>query len=200
VFRRRGWLLFPWLIGAVLCCCLSRADSSATKSDVLRFDKQWWNQASSDEQQGFIYGYRDCRQPAKAPLVSINDAQAFVSKILNSQKSTMSNAVTAAIHLSWKKMKSQAIPKNAEVFAGPHGFLDGEWWGGFSGAWPPKLVEADRGYLEGYLECASAPVTVQMVRRYQTAINQHYGSGRHDHDKIANVLQSLLKHASGVRN
>jgi hypothetical protein len=59
-------------------------------------------------------------------------------------------------------MKSQEVPENAEVFSGPHGFLDGEWWGGFQGRpWPSEVADADRGYVEGYLECAGPPVTVE---------------------------------------
>jgi hypothetical protein len=37
----------------------------------LRFDAQWWMAANNDEQQGFIYGYGDCRQPGKKPLAPI---------------------------------------------------------------------------------------------------------------------------------
>jgi hypothetical protein len=115
---------------------------------------------------------------------------------LDSHKSDAPDAVTAALHLAWKTMKSQAIEKGAEVFAGPHGFLDGEWWGSFRGRpWPSALADADRGYLEGYLECAASPVTVEAVRSYQASINQHYASGRHEHDKIADVLRQLLNHA-----
>jgi hypothetical protein len=163
-------------------------------TEALTFDAKWWHQASSEEQQGFIYGYRDCRQPVKAPIVSIVDEQTFVSKAVESQKPGTPDAVTAAIHLAWKTMKSQDVPKGAEVFGGPHGFLDGGWWGGFEGRpWPSELADADRGYLEGYLECAANPVTAQAVRRYQAALNRHYASGRYEHDKIADVLQRLLK-------
>jgi hypothetical protein len=48
------------------------------------------------------------------------------------------------------------------------------------------------GGCGGYLECSSVPVTAHAMRRYQTAINQHYACGSHSHDKIANVLQPLL--------
>ena len=182
------------------CGCLARADSPTKNSDALRFDAQWWMAANSDEQQGFIYGYGDCRQPGDKPLVSIVDEQAFVSKTLNSRNSGAPNGVVAAIHLAWKTMRSQVIPMNAEILSGPHGFLDGEWWGGFTGSWPSGLADADRGYLEGYLACASSPVTVQSVSRYQTAINRYYASGHHDHDKIASVLKPLLKETAAHQN
>jgi hypothetical protein len=188
------------LIGTTICFFPVHADSPAMVPDVLRFDAQWWKEAKSDEQQGFIYGYIDCRKPAKAAKASINDYRDAVTTAMNSQRSRHATSVTQAIEHAWKSLESQPSRKNAEVFAGPHGFLDGEWWGGFSGPWPPNVVDADRGYLEGYLECASAPVTIQAVRRYQTAINRHYASGHHDHDKIANVIQSLLKYAPGAQN
>ena len=188
------------LIGATCCGCLAHADSPTKNSDTLRFDMQWWMAANSDEQQGFIYGYGDCRQPGDKPLVSIVDEQAFVSKTLNSRNSGAPNGVVAAIHLAWKTMRSQVIPMNAEILSGPHGFLDGEWWGAFTGSWPSGLADADRGYLEGYLACASSPVTVQSVSRYQTAINRYYASGHHDHDKIASVLKPLLKETAAHQN
>lgn len=167
--------------------------------DVLRFDANWWHRADSGEQQGFIYGYGDCRQPVNVPVVSIVDEQNFVSRAVVSQMFGRSDAVTAAIHLAWETMKSHKVEKGAEVFVEPHGFLDGEWWGEFTGPRPSDVSSMDRGYLEGYLECSSAPVTVQAVREYQMAIDQHYASGQHSHDKIADVLQRFLKHRVNAR-
>lgn len=179
--------------GLMLVCSVGRVQGAASEPGVLHFDPKWWHQADSEEQQGFVYGYRDCLQPPNAPLVGVDDEQAFVTKTVDSQPPGTPNAVTAALHLAWKTLKSQKIEKGGEVFAGPHGFLDGEWWGDFSGPRPSEVASNDKGYVEGYLECASRPVTVQAVHRYQTAINLHYASGRHSHDKIADVLQRLLK-------
>jgi hypothetical protein len=181
------------VIGMVIGSALSQVLSTPKASDVLHFDPAWWKQADSDEQQGFIYGYLDCLQPAGAPEISINDVQAFISKTLASQKQITPNAVTVAIKLSLTAMKPRKILKGGEVFTGPHGFLDGGWWGGFEGPWPPNVTDEDRGYLEGYLECSSPPVTIQAVGRYQAAINQHYASGKYEHDKIADVLQRILR-------
>lgn len=181
-----------FIINLVLVCFISRAQSTVSDPVVLRFNAKWWQHADSDEQQGFIYGYTDCIQPVKAPVVSIVVEQTFVSTALDSQKPDAPKTVPAAIKVAWASLKSEKIPPGAEVFGGPHGYLDGEWWGGFRGPWPSELASSDRGYLEGYLECSSVPVTVQAVRRYQVAINQHYASGRHSQDKIADVLQRLL--------
>jgi hypothetical protein len=179
----------------VLCfgCVPLQSQARAADFGVIHFDARWWRHANSDEQQGFIYGYGDCRQPVNRPTVSIVDEQTFVSKALDSHEAGTPTSVTAAIQRAWNTLKSQKLLPGAEVFSGPHGYLDGEWWGGFDGPWPSYLESADRGYLEGYLECSSAHVTSEAVRRYQVAINHHYASGRHSPDKIADVLQSLLR-------
>lgn len=183
-----------FLMGIVLAIGSSMGQGASIQKtpDVLRFDARWWQHTNSDEQQGFIYGYMDCRQPQNAAKASIVDYQDAISEMMESQKTSNPKAVTEAIEYAWKTLKPREIDKSAEMNAGPYGFLDGEWWGGFEGPWPLYLASSDRGYLEGYLECASAFVTVQAVRRYQTAINQHYASGRESHDKIADVLQRLL--------
>jgi hypothetical protein len=180
------------LAGLSFSCSRGQVQGAATGPAVVRFNAKWWHQADSDEQQGFIYGYRDCLQPANAPLVGVDDEQAFVTKTVDSRQPGTPDAVTAALHLAWKTLKSRKIEKGGEVFTGPHGFLDGEWWGEFSGPRPTAVASNDKGYVEGYLECASAPVTAQAVHRYQMAINQHYASGRHSHDTIADVLPPLL--------
>jgi hypothetical protein len=180
-------------IGVAVGSALCQTASTPKPSDVVRFDPAWWKQANSDEQQGFIYGYLDCLQPVGAPSVSIDDLQGFISKTLASQKPSTPNAVTAAIKLSLTAMKPRKVLKGGEVYTGPHGFLDGGWWGGFEGPWPPNVTDEDRGYLEGYLECGAPPVTSQAVRRYQAVMNRHYASGKYEHDKIADVLQRLLK-------
>ena len=159
----------------------------------LRFDATWWRHADSDEQQGFIYGYMDCRLPPKPSNASTLEYSNAVSAMMRSQKASDPNAVTTAIEHAWRTLKSRDI-QGGKNYGGPHGLLDGEWWGGFEGRpWPPNVVDADRGYLEGYLECSSAPVTVTMLRRYQAFLNQHFASGRYEHDKLADVLKSFPK-------
>jgi hypothetical protein len=189
--KRFALTICLWLM---LGSLLTSAHGSGADSGTVRFDAKWWSQAHSDEQQGFIYGYIDCRQPQRRSTASIVDYQNAVSATMDSQKTSDPNAVTKAVEHAWKTLKPQAVDKSAEVYAGPHGYLDGEWWGGFEGRpRPSHVADADRGYLEGYLECSSPPVTLQDVRRYQTILNQHYVSGHHTHDKIANVLQPLLQ-------
>lgn len=184
------------VVGLMFGCSVGRVQGAASDSEALRFDGVWWQHANDDEQQGFIYGYQDCRQPPKVAQASIVDYQKAVSAAVGNGKSGESDVVTKAIENAWTTLKSRDT-RGGESYSGPHGYLDGEWWGSFQGPWPSSVADADRGYLEGYLDCASAPVMVQAVRRYQAAINQHYASGRHDHDKIADVLQRLLKSRAG---
>lgn len=189
-----GLFLFPVMIAACLAFgwFITLRQGAASDSNVLHFDVKWWQQAASEEQQGFVYGYMDCRQPSKSSNASIDDYQNAVSGALETRKTTDQSAVTKAIEHAWATLKPRNI-QGGENYSGPHGFLDGEWWGGFQGPWPPRLAAADQGYLEGYLACSSPPVTVQAVHRYQTALNKHYASGRYSHDKIADILRRLLK-------
>jgi hypothetical protein len=161
-------------------------------AEGLRFDAEWWNHVNGAEQQGFIYGYLDCRQLPKAAKASISDYQDGVTAAMKLQEANAPNAVAKAIEHASQTPKSRDT-RGAENYDGPHGFLDGEWWGGFHGRpWPSELADADRGYVEGYLECVAPPVTVEAVRRYQKAINQHYASRGHERDKVADLLQTLL--------
>lgn len=162
--------------------------------DVLVFNARWWNQAYNDEQQGFIYGYLDCRPWPKAAKASVDDYQNAVTKALGTGKGNDARDVAKAIQQAAATLKSRDI-RGGENYTERHGFLDGEWWGEDGRQpWPSGLADADRGYVEGYLECAAIPATARAVSRYQTAINRHYARGRHSHDKIANVLQPLLSH------
>jgi hypothetical protein len=181
-----------WMcIGVAIGSSFGQAPSTPQTSDVLRFDAKWWHQADSEEQQGFIYGYLDCRSSPKAGKASIVDYQKAVTEALASGKTSDPDAVAKAIQHAAATLKPRDT-RGAENYTEPHGFLDGEWWGDFSGPRPSEVASNDKGYVEGYLVCSSVPVTAHAVRRYQTAINQHYASGRHTHDKIANVLQPLL--------
>ena len=158
----------------------------------MRFDATWWQHANSDEQQGFIYGYMDCRQPPNPSNASIVEYQNAVSVSMQDQKASDPNAVTKAIQHAWTTLRPRDI-RGGEKYNRPHGFLDGEWWGSFEGRpWPPSIADADQGYLEGYLECGYPPVTVTTVRRYQVSLNHHFALGRHDHDKVADVLKSFV--------
>jgi hypothetical protein len=154
----------------------------ADSGTPIRFNAEWWQQANSDEQQGFIYGHLDCRQTLHVAKASIVDYQDAVTKLLKSRKGSERKTVAAAIEGALKTVPPRDS-KGAEQYGGRHGFLDGEWW---------EQGASGRGYVEGFLDCGgSAPVTVQAVHRYEVALDQHFSSQRHEHDKIANVLARL---------
>jgi hypothetical protein len=179
------------IIGAVIGSSLGQIPSTTKTPYVLRFNSKWWQRANSEEQQGFIYGYLDCQQSPKSAKAPILDYQNAVSEALGSGKATGPDAVTEAVQHAAATLKSRDI-RGGENYTEPHGFLDGEWWGDVSPR-SSEIASNDKGYVEGYLECASTPVTAKAVRRYQMAINHHYARAHHSHDKIANVLQALLK-------
>src|SRR5882757_4958849 len=95
-----------FIMGIVLAIGSSIGQGASTQKtpDVLRFDAKWWQHTNSDEQQGFIYGYMDCRQPQKAAKASIVDYQDAVSEMMKSQKTSDPKAVTEAIEYAWKTL------------------------------------------------------------------------------------------------
>jgi hypothetical protein len=173
-------------LGLLFGCSFGLAQTAASAAG-LRFDATWWQHTNSDEQQGFVYGYLDCRQVPNAAKASIVDYQNAVSVSVKTHATNDTSAVTDAIEGAARTLKSRDT-SGAENYSGPHGFLNGGWWGDQAANWG----DSDRGYLEGYLACASPPVTVQVVKRYQIAINHHYASGHHDDDNIADVLRHLM--------
>ncbi len=197
----RRWQTFYVVILAVasLAPFLNGAQQASSSASPMRFDSKWWQYADSDEQQGFIYGYMDCRQPPKTSNASIVEYQTAVSEMMKSQKARGVNAVTKSIEQAWTTLPARDI-RCGERYIGPHGFLDGEWWGSFEGRpWPSNLANADQGYIEGYLACGSNRTTHRRVQRYQVELNRHYASGRHQHDKIADVLLGLLQSPANQR-
>jgi hypothetical protein len=149
----------------------------------IRFNAEWWQRASSDEQQGFIYGYFDCRHTLHTARASIVDYQDAVTRIVESEKTSDQGTVDAAIERALKTVPPRDS-RGAEHYDGPHGFLDGGWW---------EQGASGRGYVEGYLDCGSTPVTVEEVRRYEAALDRHFASGRHEHEMIADVLSAYAK-------
>lgn len=174
-------------MGFMTIICLSVVSQGQSP---LRFDRAWWLRTNGEEQQGFIYGYLDRRQPPGAAKASTDDYEKSVSEQLEAQRTGGAHAVTIAIEKAGKTLKSRDV-RGGEIYRGPHGFLDGAWWGGFQGQpWPARLAKGDKGYLEGYLECSTPPVYTQRVLRYQAALNRHFASGLHEQDKIADVVQA----------
>jgi len=187
--------------GMIFGCPHGQAQNTTKASHGIRFDAAWWDQADSKEQMGFIVGYIDCRLPPHAANAPMVDYQNFVSKVMDSKKPGETRSVTAAIKRAEVTLKPPKPLPGGEVSSGPHGSFDGSWWGVFPGPRPLDVASSDMGYVEGYLECVSPPVTVQKVRWYQNGINKYYdhASDAHLSDAIADVLQRLLKPAANSK-
>ena len=182
-------------LGLLICsCCLRTA--FAVDDEIIHFNAKWWNQANNDEREGFIDGYLDCLQPPKSqsPEVTISKYQESISRTLELHPG---KSVTQAIHHAQLTLKSdEKHPgwESAEIWSGPHYYSTGGYWGGgFDTHWPQNLIDRDRGYLEGYLQCFAPPVNRKTVARYQREINQHYEPEKREDDSIAVVLQHLIK-------
>ena len=157
-------------------------------AQILTFNEKWWTSALSDEQQGFIYGYQDCRQPKNAAVGSIVDYQNYVTHYLEAHRASSGELVPIAIHTAEKNMTPRTPLKGGEIWPGPHGYLDGGWWG-----LPDRnSLFQQQGFVEGYLLCATGKVDVSSVRHYVNEVNRHYATKNTEHDAIAEVLKPLI--------
>ena len=158
--------------------------STLSAQTPLSFDRAWWNHLHDEEQKAFIFGYLDCRQIPHSPNVSAEKYQEFIS----SRTSTDTKAVPNDIELAVHRLRSDPIPKGAEIW--PHGWLNGAYWG--SGPVQSAWSETQRGFVEGYLACAKPDVTTSDVSHLVKKIDLHYLDEKKEHDKIADVLKHLL--------
>jgi hypothetical protein len=165
-------------------------------AQTLTFNKKWWNSTLSDEQQGFIYGYQDCRQPKNAAAGSIVDYQNYVTHYLETHKTSHAQPVPFAIRTAERNMAPRIALKGGEIWSGPHGYLDGGWWG-----LPDRnSLFHQQGFVEGYLFCATGKVNISSVGHYVNKVNAHYASKNTEHDAIADVLKRLIaKQSNEVR-
>jgi hypothetical protein len=158
------------------------------KSQTLTFNEKWWSHTLSDEQQGFIYGYQDCRQPKNAVVGSIVDYQDYVTHYLESHRVPDRQSVPFAIRTAEQHMKPRVPLKGGETWSGPHGYLDGGWWG-----LPDRnSLFQQRGFVEGYLFCATRKVNISSVEHYVDKVNAHYAAKSTERDAIADVLKPLI--------
>ncbi|HWW24077.1 MAG TPA: hypothetical protein VNY78_09240 [Edaphobacter sp.] len=160
--------------------------STLSAQTQLRFDRAWWNHLHDEEQTAFIFGYLDCRQIPHRPNVSAAKYQEFIA----SRTSTDAKAIPDAIEIAVHKLRSDPIPKRAEIWPESHGWLDGAYWG--SGPVQSAWRETHRGFVEGYLACAKPDVTMSDVSYLVKKIDLHYLDEKKEHDKIADVLKPLF--------
>jgi hypothetical protein len=160
--------------------------SQTIGSKPLRLDEKWWNQRiHDDEREGFVAGYLDCRPRSHGINASYQDYIIFVGN-------HVTNSVPETIELASRTMKPQTISKGGETWRGPHGFLNGGYWGSGSKKVEAAWADLHRGYVEGYLACRKLQVTSSSVNQYVHGINNHYLNAKQEHDFIADVVNPLL--------
>ncbi|SNT18379.1 hypothetical protein SAMN05421770_1059 [Granulicella rosea] len=172
----------------LIALSLATSMAVAQTASPLRFDERWWNQAIHDaEREGFVAGYLDCLQSAHLGA-SYADYIQYVSANVSDQPDSVPKTIQSAT----REMKSKAVLKGGENWSGPHGFLDGDYWGtGPVNHW----LDSQNAFVEGYLACRQPPVTKRAVDRYTAAINRHYANPKLHRDKIANVLEEIIAHS-----
>jgi len=168
-------------IRVAICSSLLAATTGAQS---LHFNDAWWEKAMDSEKSGFIWGYLDspCIPPVSA---SGMDYQLFLNDYLPKHPTT---TVPVAMHVAAVRMKPTPVLKGGEVWTDAHGFMDGGWWGDSTHGNPDE----HRGYVEGYMNCRIGHVSADEVDRYVKSINHYYDSPKHEHTKIAYVLEPLL--------
>jgi hypothetical protein len=159
--------------------------SSAAGAQTLHFSQKWWDSINDREQEGFFWGYMD--SPC-AP--AIQGTYQDVAKFLDGYFPAHPNVtVPAALQIAKDHIKPQKPLPGGEIWTDAHGFMDGGWWGDSTHGEPLE----QRGYVEGYLACRHQPVRAEDVEFYKTAIDRYYDSPKHEHTKIAYVIEPMLE-------
>ena len=168
---------FRWAIASTLIVASASAQS-------MHFDSGWWMSINTYEQEGFIWGYLDspCAPPISSPT---SEVQRFLNGYLpDHPKVTIPTALQVAGH----QMKPWKSLPGGEVWTDAHGFMDGGWWGDTTHGDQAEQL----GYVEGYLACKHQPVDAPTVHSYAAAIDKYYDSPKHEHTKIAYVIEPLI--------
>ena len=151
----------------------------ALTQSTVHFDKAWWRSLSKNERWDFIYGYTDCGPAVKSGL-NTQQYEDFVSDHVTDK----ADSVPQLIRLAPQKVKPLPQAAGGEVYAGRHGFNDGDLWG--------DHIDEGRTWVEGYLACKNRPVYPADVDRYVHLIIRHYENTKRYQDKLANILEPLL--------
>jgi len=136
-----------------------------------------------DEHWDFIYGFTDCGRALQSGL---NTAQYedFVSAHVDLDP----NSVPKLINLAPRRVRALKQLSGGEVWTEKHGFNDGDLWG-------DSAVEG-RVWVEGYLACKGQRIDVRTADRYVQLMLRHYSNPKRHLDKLADVLEPLLKKSS----
>ena len=175
------------------------------------YDGDWWHFLTSQEQDGFIFGYGECysEPPGENIRVSLDDdnTRLEVAIFYQGHQKLRSRTVAQVLKDIW----SGHIPVHEAQHVTPgegwrerHGYFDGLWWKGSSS------VE-QLGFVEGYLACHNlerrhAQPLPLSPSRYVELLNAWYHPGgdesvvaQHQADKIAAVLLRYSGRSTAAR-
>lgn len=195
-------------IGALTMLLISAFACSAQVSRVDRpvRDGRWWSAAQAAERESFVAGYLDCykfelKGPAKyeaKPIVAYRD---LVSQYFANGGERATQSVALALAAVADKTGEKA-PAGGDVWHDRHGYFDGTYW---RQAFATGGIEAQRGFVEGYLACDEQVRhrrhvgTQSTASDYVTRINRWYRFDPESGDvdstrekaKIADVLAKV---------
>jgi hypothetical protein len=161
--------------------------ATAASAQSIHFNDAWWEKARNQEQEGFIWGYLDspCIPPISA---SGNDYIQFLNDYLPKHPTV---SVPAAMHVAATRMEPRKVVKGGDIWTEAHGFMDGDWWGDSHHG----ELDEKSGYVEAYLACKTGFASSHDVAKYVDAIDKYYDLPKHEHTKIAYVLEPLITKA-----
>jgi hypothetical protein len=117
--------------------------------EIIAYEGRWWASADSEEKPGFTWGASDCLS-SDAELQGFWGTDEAIDEAISKYYKTHPREEALSIMEVWGKVGSTVHepehPEGGEIYAHPHGFLDGSWY---------KMEDYPKriGYLQGYLGC-----------------------------------------------
>lgn len=154
--------LYGHATGAMTVLIIAAMSCSAQTSKMQqpKYDGRWWNVLQPSEREGFVAGYLDCyrshaKESAKFDAHSIVAYRDLVSKYFFEDATRANQSVALALTAVADKPYEKA-PRGGEVWKERHSYFDGTYW---RQVFITGGVEAQRGFVEGYLACDQPVVT-----------------------------------------
>jgi hypothetical protein len=126
-----------------------------------RYDRAWWNATDTDQRTEFLAGYGDCALHDLGQGDLANAQWNVIEPEITRYYSSHAEAVETVpvLFVRFGSARPPSTDPAPEVYPGPHGFFDGDYW--------RQLSEPERtGFVQGYFAC------------YQSGPRGH---GLHDH-------------------
>jgi hypothetical protein len=197
-----------FVVAALSLFLISAVECAAQGSGVreLTYNGQWWSAVQPAERESFVAGYLDCyrydlKGAAKYEAKSIVAYRDRVSQYFADDRRRAGQSVAFAL-TTVADRPGEKGPSGGEVWHDRHGYFDGTYW---RQAFATGGVEAQRGFVEGYLACDEQVRHGRQARSrttasdYVTRINRWYRFDPESGDvetsrekaKIADVLAKV---------